>query len=76
MNGIQCMPCSSRIISERLPEILKEKRCSFLKPLLYSQTILFSVVKVYGQNKIYTPFVNVFVLFIEETKLIFCPNMP
>ena len=37
------MPCSSQIISEMLPEIHTTKKCYFLKPIIHSQMIYFSV---------------------------------
>ena len=37
------MPCSSRIISEMLPEIHTMKKFDFLKPINNSQITLFSV---------------------------------
>ena len=38
------MPCSSWITSEMLPEIHTMEKCYFLKPIIHSQIILFSVV--------------------------------
>ena len=38
--GIQCMPCSARIISEMLPEIHTVEKFDFLKSMIYSQIIL------------------------------------
>ena len=32
-----CMPCSSKIISEILPEIHTLEKCDFLKPIMYSE---------------------------------------
>ena len=43
-HGIQCMPCSSRIISEILPEIQTMIKCVILKPIIHSQIISFSVI--------------------------------
>ena len=43
-HGIQCMPCSSQIISEMLPEIHTMQKFDFLKPILHSQIIYFSVI--------------------------------
>ena len=33
-HGIQCMPCSPRIISEMLPETHAKEVCDFLNPIL------------------------------------------
>ena len=38
-HGIQCMPCSSQIISDMLPEIHTMEKCDLLKPTTYSQII-------------------------------------
>ena len=35
-HGIQCMPCSSRIISELLPEIHTMEKCDFFKSVIHS----------------------------------------
>ena len=35
----KCMPCSSRIITKMLPEILTIEKCDFLKPIVHSQII-------------------------------------
>ena len=37
--GIQCMPCSSQMISEMLPEIHTVEKCDFLKPIIHFQII-------------------------------------
>ena len=43
-HGIQCMPCSSQIISEMLTEIRIRAKCDFLKCIIHSQFIcLFSL---------------------------------
>ena len=42
-HGIQCMPCSSQIVSERLHEIHTNEQCHFLKPIFHSLIISFSV---------------------------------
>ena len=34
-HGIQCMPCSSRIVSEMLLEIHKMEKCHFLKSIKF-----------------------------------------
>ena len=34
-HGIQCMPCSSQIISEILPEIQTMQISDFFKPMIY-----------------------------------------
>ena len=39
------MPCSSRVISEVLPEFLTLEKRDFLKPIIHSQVIQFSVDK-------------------------------
>ena len=36
-HGIQCMPCSSQIINEMLPEIHTMENIDFLKSLVHSQ---------------------------------------
>ena len=36
-HGIQCMPCSSQIISEMQPEIYNMEKFDFLKSLIHSQ---------------------------------------
>ena len=36
MHGIQCVPCSSQIVSEMLPEIHILEKCDFLKPKVHS----------------------------------------
>ena len=38
-HGLQSMPCSTRIISEILPEIRKMEKCDFLDPIIHSQII-------------------------------------
>ena len=39
-HGIHCLPCSSQIISEMLPEIHKMKKVQFFfKPMIHSQMI-------------------------------------
>ena len=48
-HGIQCMPCSSLIVSEMLPEILTSKTCNFLKPIIYSQIIYLIVVSEFTE---------------------------
>ena len=53
-HGIQCMPCSSRIISEMLPEIHIVEKCDFLKPIIHSQIIYFSVT--YASISVYRTF--------------------
>ena len=40
------MPCSSEVISEMLPEIHTTEQCYFLKSIINSQIIQFSVVYV------------------------------
>ena len=42
-HGIQCMPCSSQIISEMLPEIHTMEKFDFVKYIIHSQIIQFSV---------------------------------
>ena len=49
-HGIQCMPCSCRIISETLSEIHTLQKFDFLKLIIYSQIVSFSVYSV----RIYT----------------------
>ena len=39
--SIQCMPCSSEIISEMLPESHTMEKCYFLKPVIHFQLIQF-----------------------------------
>ena len=41
---MHCMPCYSQIISEMLPEIHTMEKCDFLKPVIHSQIISFSVL--------------------------------
>ena len=41
------MPCFSRIISEALPEIYITEACDFLKSIIHSQIIKFSVKSCY-----------------------------
>ena len=43
-HGIQCMSCSSRIISEMQPEIHTIEKFDFLKSIIHSQMIQFSVL--------------------------------
>ena len=43
-HGIQCMPCSSRITSEMLPEIHTMEKFDFHKSVIHSQVIKFSVL--------------------------------
>ena len=43
-HGIQCMPCSTRIISEMQPEVYEMERYDFLKPIIHSQILKYSVV--------------------------------
>ena len=38
------MPCSSRVISEMLPEIDTTEMCNFLKPIINSQNSVLLVV--------------------------------
>ena len=38
-HGIQCMPCSSQLISETLPEIQTVAKYDFLKSVIHSQII-------------------------------------
>ena len=38
-HGIQCMPCSSQIINEMLPEIHTVEKFDFLKAMIHSQII-------------------------------------
>ena len=45
-HDIQCMPCSSRIISEMLPEINTMEKCDFLKSIIHSYIILFYILHV------------------------------
>ena len=43
-HGIHCMPCSSQIIGEMLPEIRIRAKCDSLKCIIHSQFIcLFSL---------------------------------
>ena len=42
-HGIQCMPCSFRIISEMQPIIHTVEKFGFLKSIIHSQMLLFSV---------------------------------
>ena len=39
---IQCMPCSSQIINEILPESHTMEKTYFFNPIIYSQIIYFS----------------------------------
>ena len=41
---IQCMPCSSQIISEVLSEFHTMEKCDFLKLIIHSQIIQFTVI--------------------------------
>ena len=43
-HGIQCMPCSFRIISEMLLEIHTIEKCDVLKSIIHSQIIQSSVM--------------------------------
>ena len=54
--GIQCMPCSSRIISEMLPEIHTMEKCDFLKSITHSFIIKFSVL---SETSLVYAYVNV-----------------
>ena len=42
-HGIQCVPCFSGIICEMLSEIHTMEKCDFLRSLIHSQIIKFSV---------------------------------
>ena len=46
--------CSSRIISEMLPEIHKMEKCDFLKSIINIQIILFSVTS--GRKNLVHPY--------------------
>ena len=52
MLDVSCpyMPCSSRIISEMLPDFLTVKKCDFHKPIIHSQ-IHFSQTCLKGSPK-------------------------
>ena len=45
--GIQCMPCSSKIISQLLPEIHTMQNYDFHKPITHSQIFLFRFIYVW-----------------------------
>ena len=52
-HDIQCMPCSSRIISEMLPEMHITEKCDFPKPIVHSPIIYFSVTSVCREDDVY-----------------------
>ena len=43
-HGIQCMPCSSRIISEMLPEIHTVEKCYFFMAVMEMKIVSSFVV--------------------------------
>ena len=53
--GIQSMPCSSQTISEILPEIHTIEKFDFLKSIVRSQVIKFSVERDYIIDMYYSP---------------------
>ena len=47
-HSIHCMPCSSQILSEMLPEIHTMEKCYFLKFIIHFQIISFSVLHCFS----------------------------
>ena len=52
-HGEQCIICSSQIISEILPEIHTMEKFEFLKPIILSQRIKFSVLTISSSYSIF-----------------------
>ena len=64
-HDIQCMLCSSQIISEMLPEIHTVEKCYFLKPIIHSQnnvilcfiwSSLFPLIFIVGVRKLFSEY--------------------
>ena len=70
-HGIQCMPCSFRIISEMLPEIHRLDKCHFLKSKIHSQITFFFNLFFFFFNHIFLSFFYYFFIYFFLIPLFF-----
>ena len=62
--GIQCMPCSARIVSEMLPEIHTMEKCDFRNSIIHPRIFKFSVLSCFVLRVVFLVFLLSYVVFM------------